>query len=54
LVPLHATAVTGLGHYLIHRQEAKRGGDHVFVSDEGQPLVYANIGPKEALAACRT
>ena len=25
LVPLHATAVTGLGHYLIHRQEAKRG-----------------------------
>src|ERR1700730_7505953 len=35
LVPLHDTAVTGLGHYLIHRQEAKRGGDHVFVSDEG-------------------
>jgi integrase/recombinase XerD len=43
LVPLHATAVTGLGHYLIHRQEAKRGGDHVFVSDEGQPLVYWKI-----------
>jgi integrase len=40
LVPLHATAVTGLGHYLIHRQEAKRGGDRVFVSDDGQPLVY--------------
>jgi integrase len=43
LVPLHATAVTGLGHYLIHRQEAKRGGDHVFVSDEGQPLVYWRV-----------
>jgi integrase len=43
LVPLHATAVAGLGHYLIHRQEAKRGGDHVFVSDEGQPLVYWKV-----------
>ena len=43
LVPLHATAVTGLGHYLIHRQEAKRGGDHVFVSDEGRPLVYWKV-----------
>jgi integrase/recombinase XerD len=43
LVPLHATAVTGLGHYLIHRQEAKRGGDHVFVSYEGQPLVYWKV-----------
>ena len=43
LVPLHATAVTGLGQYLIHRQEAKRGGDHVFVSDEGQPLVYWKV-----------
>jgi len=43
LVPLHATAITGLGHYLIYRQEAKRGGDHVFVSDEGQPLVYWKV-----------
>jgi integrase/recombinase XerD len=43
LVPLHATAVTGLGQYLIHRHEAKRGGDHVFVSDEGQPLVYWKV-----------
>jgi integrase/recombinase XerD len=34
LAPLHDTAVTGLGHYLMHRQEARRGGDHVFVSDE--------------------
>jgi integrase/recombinase XerD len=43
LVPLHDTAVTGLGHYLMHRQEAQRGGDHVFVSDEGQPLVYWKV-----------
>ena len=43
LVPLHATALTGLGHYLIHRREAKRGGDHVFVSDQGQPLVYWRV-----------
>jgi integrase len=43
LVPLHATAVTGLAHYLMHRQEARCGGDHVFVSDEGQPLVYWKV-----------
>ena len=43
LVPLHDTAVTGLGHYLTHRQEARSGGDHVFVSDEGQPLVYWKV-----------
>ena len=40
LVPLHETVVTGLARYLMHRQEARRGGDHVFVSDEGKPLVY--------------
>ena len=43
LVPLHSTAITGLGHYLMHRQEARCGGDHVFVSDEGQPLVYWKV-----------
>ena len=43
LVPLHATAVTGLAHYLMHRQEARSGGDHVFVSDRGQPLVYWKV-----------
>ena len=42
-VPLHATAVTGLARYLTHRQEARCGGDHLFVSDEGQPLVYWKI-----------
>jgi integrase len=43
LVPLHATAVTGLARYLTHRQEARCGGDHAFVSDEGQPLVYWKV-----------
>jgi integrase/recombinase XerD len=43
LVPLHDTAVIGLGRYLMYRQEARRGGDHVFVSDEGQPLVYWKV-----------
>jgi integrase/recombinase XerD len=42
LVPLHATAVTGLARYLTHRQ-ARCGGDHVFISDEGQPLVYWKV-----------
>ena len=43
LVPLHDTAVTGLARYLTHRQETRRGGDHVFVSDDGQPLVYWKV-----------
>jgi integrase/recombinase XerD len=43
LVPLHETAVTGLGQYLMNRQEARRGGDHVFVSDDGKPLVYWKV-----------
>jgi integrase/recombinase XerD len=43
LVPLHDTAVMGLAHYLMHRQKARRGGGHVFVSDQGQPLVYWKV-----------
>lgn len=43
LVPLHETAVTGLEGYLMQRQQARRGGDHVFVSEEGQPLVYWKV-----------
>ena len=43
LVPLHPTAVTGLARYLTHRQEARCGGDHVFVLDDGQPLVYWKV-----------
>jgi integrase/recombinase XerD len=43
LVPLHDTAVAGLAHYLMHRQKERRGREHVFVSDEGQPLVYWKV-----------
>ena len=43
LVPLHDTAGTGLAHYLTHRQAMRSGGDHVFVSDDGQPLVYWKV-----------
>ncbi len=43
LVPLHETVVTGLGSYLTCRQEMRRGGDHVFVSNEGKPLAYQKV-----------
>ena len=43
LVPLHDTAVTGLRRYLTYREETRRSGDHVFVSDEGQPLLYWKV-----------
>jgi integrase len=43
LVPLHDTAVAGLGHYLKYRQKTRSGGDHVFVSGNGQPLVYWRV-----------
>ncbi len=43
LVPLHDTAGTGLARYLTHRQEMRSGSDHVFVSDDGQPLVYWKV-----------
>jgi len=43
LAPLHDTAVAGLGRYLACRQAAHRGGDHVFISDEGQPLLYWKV-----------
>jgi integrase len=43
LVPLHETAVAGLGHYLAHRQGMRRDGDHVFVSDKGRPLAYWKV-----------
>jgi integrase/recombinase XerD len=38
LVPLHETAVAGLGHYLTHRQEIRRGGDHVSFRKKGNLL----------------
>jgi integrase len=43
LVPLHDTAVAGLGRYLACRQGAHRGGDHVFLSDEGKALAYSTV-----------
>ena len=43
LVPLHDTAVKGLARYLAHRQKTRRGGDHVFISDDGQPLLYWKV-----------
>jgi integrase len=43
LVPLHDTAAAGLGRYLMYRQDTRSGGDHVFVSDEGHPLVYGKV-----------
>ena len=43
LVPLHETAVTGLARYLMHRQGTQLGGERLFVSDDGQPLVYWKV-----------
>lgn len=43
LVPLHDTAVAGIGSYLACRQGAYRGEDHVFISDEGKPLLYWKV-----------
>jgi integrase len=43
LVPLHETVAAGLGCYLSHRQEMRRGGDHVFVSESGKPLIYGTV-----------
>ena len=43
LVPLHDTAVTGLARYLMQRQERRLGGDRLFVSNDGQPLVYWKV-----------
>ncbi len=43
LVPLHDTAAAGLGRYLACREGAHRGGDHVFISDEGEPLLYWKV-----------
>jgi integrase/recombinase XerD len=43
LVPLHDTATAGLGQYLMHRQKARCGGNYVFVSRDGHPLVYWRV-----------
>lgn len=43
LVPLHETAVEGLRRYLTSRQRFRIGGDHVFVSNSGDPLLYIRV-----------
>ena len=40
LVPLHETAVAGLGRYLAQRRTVHPATDNVFVDDNGQPLAY--------------
>lgn len=43
LVPLHESSVVALRRYLTRRQRAHPGGDHVFVSNDGQPLAYGQV-----------
>ena len=43
LVPLHETAVAGLGRYLAQRRAVRLATDHVFVNDDGQPLEYGTV-----------
>ena len=42
-MPLHDTATAGLREYLQHRHRRPLGGDRVFVSDRGRPLVYQTV-----------
>jgi integrase len=43
LVPLHDTTVAGLRRYLTHRRRMHSANDHVFVSNNGQLLAYAQV-----------
>ena len=43
LVPLHETAVSGLGQYLAQRGTGPLATDHVFANDNGQPLEYGTV-----------
>jgi len=43
LVPLHESCVAALHRYLTCRRRAHSGGDHVFVSTDGQPLTYRQV-----------
>ena len=43
LVPLHETAVAGLGRYLAQRGTAHLDTDAVFADDNGQPLEYGTV-----------
>lgn len=43
LVPLHETAVAGLGRYLAQRCTVHLATDNVFVDDNGRPLEYGTV-----------
>jgi integrase/recombinase XerD len=43
LVPLHETAASGLGRYLMRRHQAASGNDHVFIGRNGQSLQYQTV-----------
>jgi integrase/recombinase XerD len=43
LVPLHATAVTGLEHYLRHPQRRPSTGPWIFVTERGDRLAYREV-----------
>jgi integrase/recombinase XerD len=43
MVPLHETAVEGLHRYMTSRKRFRTGGDHVFVSNSGDPLCYVRV-----------
>ena len=43
LVPLHETAVAGLGRYLAQRSTAHLDTDALFADDSGQPLEYGTV-----------
>lgn len=43
LVPLHETTVAGLRRYLTQRQRMHSGADHLFISNDGQPLAYRKV-----------
>ena len=44
LVPLHKTAAVGLQNYLQKRQLVAASTDRVFISIQGEPLRYKNVG----------
>lgn len=43
LVPLHDSAVLGLGRYLNRRHSVKSISKEVFITDEGQTLTYSTV-----------
>lgn len=45
LVPLHETTLAGMRGYMKQRQSMYPTGDHVFVSNRGQPLTYGAVSP---------